>query len=190
MKKHKTSCILQMFYSLNSTEFWQMSVKLTWAVVRKSWGKGAVAPPVLGGGAAALGKRRYKKSALQVLLEQLACDVGLTGRDQVKVCRVAILLHAVRSQRPRLGAQALTDHPALHSRMETILEKHLKEKHHRGNQWMTAQHILIYFTLITVSSPAAWVEPQSCREKLSLWHNRKTKHPPPPQTGWNTNSSQ
>lgn len=91
-------------------------------------GQGAVSPPVLGCGAVAWRERGGEEGALQVLLEQLASDPGLSGRDQVQVCCIAVLLHPVGGQRPRLGAQALTDHPALHARMEAILEKHLKKR--------------------------------------------------------------
>lgn len=50
-------------------------------VVRKPRGQGAVTPPVLGGGAVAWGERWGEEGALQVLLEQLASNAGLSCRD-------------------------------------------------------------------------------------------------------------
>lgn len=106
--------------------------KRTLAAVVKPWGQSAVTPPFLGGGTVARWDGRGQESTFQVLLEQLAGDTGLSSRDQVQVRRVAILLHPIGGQRPRLSAQTLADHPALHARMETILEKNLMEE--RGSQ--------------------------------------------------------
>lgn len=102
--------------------------KLTLVIVGQPGRQCTVAPPVLGGGAVAWWEGRAEKSALQVLLEQLAGDAGLACRDQVQVSRVTVLLHAVGGQWPRIGAQALTDYPALHTGVKTVLEKHLAVK--------------------------------------------------------------
>lgn len=88
-------------------------------------GQRAVAPPILGGGAVARRHGGAEESAFQVLLEELAGDAGLACRDEVQVRCVAVLLHAVGGQRPLVGAQALADDPALHTGVETVLEKHL-----------------------------------------------------------------
>ncbi|KAF3858184.1 hypothetical protein F7725_011385 [Dissostichus mawsoni] len=103
------------------------------------FGQSAVTPPVLGGGAVSWGERGGEEGALQVLLEQLAGDAGLPGGDQVEVRRVPVLLHPVGGQRPGLGAQALTDHPALHPRVETVLQKHLKNQG-VGSKHLNPQH--------------------------------------------------
>ncbi len=107
-------------------------VKLTLVVLWEPRGQRAVTPPVLGGGPVAGWERWGEEGALEVLLEQLAGDAGLSGGDQVQVRCVAVFLHPIGGKRPRLGAQALTDHPALHARMETVLQKHLKNESARS----------------------------------------------------------
>ena len=50
---------------------------------------------------------------------------------------------------------------------------------------------ICYTHLITIGWlvdfwPVAWVQRQSCKERLSLWHNRMKKHPPRPRINCNT----
>lgn len=91
-RKEKTAGILSV------TPRMGMLFKLTLVIVGQPGRQCAVAPPVLGGGTVAWWEGRAEKSALQVLLEQLAGDAGLACRDQVQVRRVAVLLHAVGGQ--------------------------------------------------------------------------------------------
>lgn len=75
-----------------------MFVELTLVVEGQPGGQSAVTPPVLGGGAVGWRERGDEKGVFQVLLEQLAGEAGLPGRDQVHVRCIAILLHSVGGQ--------------------------------------------------------------------------------------------
>lgn len=152
----------------------------TLATEVQPWGQSVVASPFLGGGAVARWDGRSQQGAFQVLLEQLAGDAGLSGRDQVQVRRIAVLLHPVGGQRPRLGAQTLTDHPALDSRMETVFEENLRG----GRRELATGNVRRPCRSLSdreLAWPAVWERPQSCKERLWPWRRRTRRRPPPPR---------
>lgn len=105
---------------------------VTHAAVAQSGGQGAVTPPVLGCGAVAWGLKRRgsggEEGSFLVLLEQLPCETGVAGREEVQEGRVSIPTHPVGRERALVCTQTLANHPALHPRMEAILQEYLEDR--------------------------------------------------------------
>lgn len=69
-----------------------------------------------------------------VLLQVLDSQASVSGRQEIQKGRVAVLMNAVRGEGSLVGAQALPDDPALHSRVKAILEEHLERRMERQQQ--------------------------------------------------------
>lgn len=78
--------------------------------------------------------RTEEQSTLLVLLEHLRSQASMTGGQEVQEGRVTVLMNPVWGQRALVGAQTLSNHPALHPWVKAVLKKHLQAADNQQNK--------------------------------------------------------